>query len=76
MAFPPKRPAGDTGRQYVLVAACDPTETLSENDIIVATAPDTSLGRLVVTLNGQAGAWSEARFREQMAKQTKALNAK
>ncbi len=76
VAFPPKRPAGDTGRQYVLVAACDPTETLLENDIIVATAPDTSLGRLVVTLNGQAGAWSEARFREQMAKQTKALNAK
>ena len=76
VAFPPTRPASDTGRAYVLVAACEPSESISEDQIIVATVPDTSLGRLVVTMNGQAGAWAESRFRDQMAKQAKALAAK
>lgn len=76
VAFPPTRPGGVSGRAYELVPACEPSDTMQESQIIVATAPDTSLGRLVVTLNGNTGAWSEARYRAQVAKQAKALQAK
>ncbi len=75
VAFPPSRPPTDPGKAYELVAACDPSDTMAEWDIIIATAPDTTLGRIVVTLDGSTKVWAEARYREQIAKQKKALAA-
>lgn len=75
VAFPPSRPPTDPGKAYELVPACDPTEGMEERDIIIATAPDLTLGRIVVTMDGSTGVWAEARYREQITKQKKALAA-
>jgi|GEM_PF-6829154 hypothetical protein len=75
VAFPPSRPPTDPGKAYELVPACEPTDGLSETEIIIATAPDTSLGRIVALMDGSTAIWSEARYREQVAKQKKLLAA-
>lgn len=74
LAYPPNRAAGDPGKPYVLLQVGTVGADM-EYSTIVAHAPDARFGRLVATLDGSAGSWSEARFQRTLARQKEAALA-
>ena len=72
LQFPPKRPASQPGKPYVLCQVGTVGET-EEWRTIVAYAPDNSLGRLVACLDGSTRTLSEVEFRRRLTTQTRRL---
>ncbi len=62
LVFPPNPAVGVTTKPYVLTNPPSPTDELRESEIVIAYAPDGSLGRLAVMMDGSTRTTSEVRF--------------